>query len=292
MMNRASLRAVTQRLVWSTVLLALLGACEAVLPPDASIPDVSVTGTLPDVTLPDVTTPDVTSPDVTEPEVTTPPETVPDTTTPEETVPDTTEAETTTPDESEEEAAAEPPEEEGTSPWLWIVLAAVVIGLLVAALTRRGAARSGGILMERACPLCPCRRGHHRSHSRASRDPRSCGPRGRATERRRGSRSVGDVRAARFHGVGPGAGATGGSDRRCAPRPGHVQRDRARGSRLGSPELACGPRGGRVGTTGPRSGSSPGCGTPLPESHLKDRGHGHRNSAVRGDQRHRPATGI
>ncbi len=145
MMSRASLRTVTQRLVWSTVLLALLGACEAVLPPDASIPDVSVTGTLPDVTVPDVTTPDVTSPDVTEPEVTTPPETVPDTTTPEETVPDTTEtteAETTTPDESEEEAAAEPSEEEGTSPWLWIVLAAVVIGLLVAVLTRRGAARS------------------------------------------------------------------------------------------------------------------------------------------------------
>ena len=142
MMNRTPIRAVTQRLVWCTVLLALLGACEAVLPPDASIPDVSVTGTLPDVTLPDVTTPDVTSPDVTEPEVTTPPETVPDTTTPEETVPDTTEPETTTPDESEEGEAAEEPEEGGTSPWVWIVLAVVVIGLLIAALTRRGAARS------------------------------------------------------------------------------------------------------------------------------------------------------
>ena len=140
MMSRASLRTVTQRLVWSTVLLALLGACEAVLPPDASIPDVSVTGTLPDVTLPEVTTPDVTSPDETVPEVTTPPETVPDTTTPEETVPETTEA--STPDEGEEGEAAEQPEEGGTSPWVWIVLAAVVIGLLIAAFTRRGAARS------------------------------------------------------------------------------------------------------------------------------------------------------
>ncbi len=132
MSTRPPMGMVMRRLVWCTFLLALLGACEAVLPPDASVPDVSVSVTVPDVTLPEVTAPEVTEPDVT----------TPDETVPESTEPDVTEPETSTPDESEEEEAVETPEETGTSPWLWVILAAVVIGLLVAALTRRGAARS------------------------------------------------------------------------------------------------------------------------------------------------------
>ena len=143
MPSLASKRKAIQGLVWWTLLLALLGACEALPPPDGSLPDVS----LPEVTIPDVTLPDVTTPDVTEPEATTPEETTPDVTepeatTPEETTPDVTEPEDTTPPSEGDEEAAESPEEDETSPWLWVVLAAVVIGLLVAALTRRGAARS------------------------------------------------------------------------------------------------------------------------------------------------------
>ncbi len=142
MLNPAPKSAI-RRLVCLAALLALLGACDAIPPPDGSLPDVSLPDvTIPDVTLPDVTTPDVTEPEVTTPEETTPEATEPEVTTPEETTPEATEPEDTTPDSAGEEEAAESPEEAETSPWLWIILAAVVIGLLVAALTRRGAARS------------------------------------------------------------------------------------------------------------------------------------------------------
>ena len=120
------------------VLIALIGACELQPPPSGSIPDI----TIPDVTVPDVTEPEVTTPDETLPDETVPEETVPEETTPDETVPDVTEPEVTTPDESEEGEAAEPPDEDETSPWLWIILAAVVVTLLVAALTQRGRSRS------------------------------------------------------------------------------------------------------------------------------------------------------
>lgn len=122
-----------RRLVSCMVLIALLGACELQPPPGGSLPDI----TIPDVTLPEGTTPDRTLPEVTTPDVT-----EPEATTPDETVPESTEPEVTTPDESEEGEAAQPPEEDETSPWLWIVLAAVVIALVAAALTRRGRSRS------------------------------------------------------------------------------------------------------------------------------------------------------
>ena len=117
------------RLVYCVVLIALLGACELQPPSGGSLPDVS----LPEVTIPDVTLPEVTAPDATEPEATTPEETEPEVTEPEATTPDATE-----PSEST------PPEEGETSPWLWIVLAAVVVALIVGALTRQGRARSAG----------------------------------------------------------------------------------------------------------------------------------------------------
>ena len=141
MENRNRRGILARRLVSCLVLIALLGACELQPPPGGSLPDLS----LPEITTPDVTFPEVTVPEATEPEATTPEETVPEvtepeTTTPEQTVPEVTEA--TTPDTTEPGEAAAPIEEGETSPWLWIVLAAALIALLIAALTRRGKARS------------------------------------------------------------------------------------------------------------------------------------------------------
>lgn len=130
--NRNRPRVLGQRLALCAVLIAILGSCELQPPAGGSLPDLSIPEvTTPDVTLPEVTTPEPTEPEVTEPEATT---------TPEETVPDVTEA--TTPDTSEPGEAAAPTEEGETSPWLWIILAAVVIAILIAALTSRGRARS------------------------------------------------------------------------------------------------------------------------------------------------------
>jgi hypothetical protein len=132
MMNRNRRATLVRTLVRCTVLIALLGACELQPPSGSSLPDLS----LPEVTTPDVTEPEATTPDETVPEVT-----EPEATTPDETVPEVTEPEATTPDATEpSEAAAS--EEGETSPWLLIVIAAVVISLVVAALTRRAKARS------------------------------------------------------------------------------------------------------------------------------------------------------
>ncbi|HEY6628040.1 MAG TPA: hypothetical protein VI193_03550 [Acidimicrobiia bacterium] len=120
-------------LLCCVVLVALLGACELQPPPGGSLPDIS----LPEVTTPDLTLPEVTTPDSTEPEATTPEETAPEVTEPE-----VTEPEATTPNSTEPSEAAAPPEEGETSPWLWIVLAGLVIALLVGALAARGRARS------------------------------------------------------------------------------------------------------------------------------------------------------
>ena len=109
-----------RRLALCVVLIGLLAACD-LQPPDGSLPDIS----LPDVSMPDSSTPE---------------ETVPEETVPEETVPEETVPEETVPDEGDVDEAAS--EEGEVSPWLWIVLAAVVITLLVGALTRGSKARS------------------------------------------------------------------------------------------------------------------------------------------------------
>ena len=121
-------RALVRWLVLCVALIGLLAACE-LQPPDGSLPDIS----LPDVPTSEETTPEATAPEETTPEASAPEETTPEATAPEE----------TTPDESDGgEAAAPPPEDGEVSPWLWIVVAAVAIALLVAALTRRNRARS------------------------------------------------------------------------------------------------------------------------------------------------------
>ncbi len=133
MVNRIRNGILGRSLLSCVVLIALLGACELQPPNGGSLPDLS----LPEVTTPDVTLPEVTTPDATEPEATTP-----EVTEPEVTEPEVTEPEATTPDATEPGEAAAPPEEGETSPWLWILVAGVVIALLIAALTQRGRARS------------------------------------------------------------------------------------------------------------------------------------------------------